>query len=295
MHKEIAQACPETLARKLAAEKFDFSLCTASMDHCPSEQLSDDEWHTSSLIVSSHIQHDDLATRVHNRLKPNRGTPGKWSGLSDNQKENFLSVFFEELQGSSGIVVLSISAHAETIRKELPRMLIELGISHLYQAEPPLNGKKRVAFGPVTNCATGEQITVKLAEKRAAMCVFIAHFVHRMKALMYAVANSDGDPRPSHVNWNFLADKFAGPTDSDMTLLFIVLLSYSRDTGRIAYGYFDDKPDQMIDLLVDQLAGALDAKVSGTTEVVFSHKKEESTPDSFYWEVWPIMATDSIL
>lgn len=294
MLKEIAQASQETLARKLATEKFDFSLCTASMDHCPSEQLSDDEWHTSSLIVSSHIQHDDLATRVHNRIKPNRGTPGKWSGLLNNQKENFLAVFFEELRVSSGIAVLSISAHAETIRKELPRMLVELEISHLYQAESTLTGKKRVVFGPVTNCATGEQITVRLAENRASMCVFIAHFVHRMKAVMHAVANSDGDPRPSHVNWNFLADKFAGPTDRDMTLLFRVLLSYSRETGRLAYGYFDNESDQMIDLLADQLAGALDAQVRGTTEVVFSHKKQ-STPDSFYWEVWPILAADPLL
>lgn len=295
MLKKIAQASTEALARKLTAEKFDFSLCTASMDHCPTEQLSDSEWHTSSLIVSSHMQHDDLATRVHNRLKPNAGIPGKWSGLSDKQKGNFLPVFWEELRVSNGIVVLSISAHAGTIRNELPRMLIELGIAHLYQSESTPTGKKRVVFGPVTNGATGEQITVNLAEKRAAMCVFVAHFVHRMKAVMHAAANSDGDPRPAHVNWNFFADKFAGPTDDDMTLLFRILLCYGRDTGRLLYGYFDEKPDQMIDLLVDQLAGALDAQIKGASKVIFTPSMDSSIPDSFYWEVWPVSAQPGLL
>ncbi len=272
------------LSQHIRETAFDTSLCSVSMDHCPSEQLDDDSWHTTALVLSTRMQHDGLAHRVQGCVRP-IGNAGKWSGLNTAQKARWLPAFFEYLVQTPGVLVFCISAHSTAIRASVPRLLDEFGATGLYRTRLADSDRQRVMFGPVRNRA-GQEVVVDLPEKRAAMCVFIAHFVQRMKATMYSAVNQHEEANPVQVNWNFFADQFAGPPD-EMPLMFQMLLSHSRHTGRLLNGGFlGNKPEPMIDLFADQLAGALDECVRQRNEGI-ADSSVAALQGRFYWERWP--------
>lgn len=272
------------LSQHFRETSFDTSLCSVSMDHCPSEQLDGDGWNTTALILSSRTQHDGLAHRVQGCVRPN-GLAGKWSGLNTGQKARWLPVFFDHLMETPGVLVFCISAHSTAIQASIPRLLDEFGATNLYHPRLADSGRRRVMFGPLRT-KSGPEVIVDLPEKRAAMCVFIAHFVQRMKAAMYSAVNPIGETNPFQVNWSFFADQFAGPPE-EMPQMFQMLLSHSRETGRLLYGGFvDNKPEPMTDLFADQLAGALDECVRRQNEDL-ADTSVAAQQGRFYWERWP--------
>lgn len=198
-------------------------------------------------------------------------------------KKRFLGEFVAALRGTE-VYAFAISAHGSAIDAALPRLMSELGINEIYTEFETTSGKKRAHIGPVVNTRTEERLEFDLPRARAAMCVFIAHFVHRVKNAMFVVREKQKSA-PEHINWNFIADKFPGPQkQKDMDLFFRILLSYGRETGRLAWGYFDTQEEQTIDLLTDQFAGSLNAALlelgAEATRTKFPNT------DDFYWERW---------
>ncbi|MCW5298295.1 hypothetical protein DXT88_08915 [Herbaspirillum lusitanum] len=258
-------------------------LYSLSMDHSPSEQLTGETWHTTVLIMSSHMQHEMLAVRLARRLRHKTGILMKWTNASKKYRDCFLSVFFEELNVSPAVSVFAISAKEGEIRDSAEHFIRELGLQQHYNRVETLAGKIRVEIGPLMNVTKGEKVTISLSENRALMGLFIAHFVIRMQSCMYEAAKNIN--QVSMINLNFLGDKFPGPPGQEMDLMFQALTSFSRATGRIAWGYFGESDTEQMDLLADNLAGALNAM----------HRKQGDFPgfnsdkmDSglFYWEVW---------
>lgn len=260
-------------------------LYSLSMDHSPSEQLTGETWHTTVLIMSSHMQHAMLAARLAHRLRHKTGILMKWKNASKKYRDCFLSVFFEELNVSPAVSIFAISAKEEAIRDSAEHFIRELGLQRHYSRAETSEGKIRVEIGPLINVTKGERLTISLSENRALMGLHIAHFVIRMQSCMYEAAKNID--QVSMINFNFLGDKFPGPPGQEMDLMFQALTSFSREKGRIAWGYFGESDTEETDLLADNLAGALNA----------THRKQcdfsgsnSNTMDSglFYWEVWSV-------
>lgn len=274
---------PQDFVRVLQQQMIkhvDPSLYTVSMDHCPSEQLDKSTWHTTALILSSALEHSVLARRLAKRLRPKNPVLMKWKNATRAYRRSFLQAFLDELQDHPAVCVFAVSAKKPTISQSVGHFIDQLGVRNSYRRDKTGS----VAFGPFVRGSTKEPRLVTLSENRAIMCLFVAHFVHRMHHMMHAAANSAAGG-PCHVNWNFFGDKFPGPQENDMDLMFRILSSVDRSTGRIAWGYFKEGGQTDIDLLVDNLAGALDAAISNLREVVPNSNGKQSS-GIFYWEQW---------
>lgn len=250
-------------------------LYIVSMDHAPSEQLTGLGWHTTVLVLSPAVEHAELAQRLGSRLKPRNPGLSKWVNATRAYRQAFLSRFTSELEQFPGVAVLAVSATEATIEASLPHFISNLGLETHYSRM----GNGHVSLGPFVRGSDREERTVQLSEKRAAMCLFIAHFVRRMHAQMYEAANRDCLDDPGHMNWNFYGDKFPGPRNGDMELMFQVLMGVDRSRGRIQWGYFTEGGQQEIDLLVDNLAGALNVAVERSYS-------PQGKGGLFYWERW---------
>lgn len=245
------------------------------MDHAPSEQLTGVDWHTTVLVLSPAIEHAELANQLGSRLRPANPRLSKWVSATRSYRREFLPKFISTFEKHPSVAVLALSAREATIRASLDHFISELSLASHYKRVD--TGK--VAFGPFQRGSTHEEVTVHLSEKRAAMCLFIAHFVRRMHQQMYAAVNRECPDNPAHVNWNFYGDKFPGPANSDMDLMFQVLMGLDRTSGRIQWGYFAQGGQVEIDLLVDNLAGALNHAVELSPAI-------PENGGLFYWERW---------
>jgi hypothetical protein len=256
-------------------------LYIVSMDHSPSEQLTGDNWHTTALILSSSLEHAQLANRLKFRLRKLT----KWNKGSRAYRRSFLPFFLEELRKFPSVYVFAISAQESVIRTSSNHFINELGLEHYYQKIETPDKTTKVMLGPLINTSTGDEVTITLSENRALLCLFIAHFVLRMKQRMYEAVNNSADKRRGHINWNFYGDKFPGPAESDMAQMFQALTSFDRNTGRILWGYFSDSDTFETDLMVDNLAGALNTAITRAYEPVFV-SGNAGTTGFFYWEKW---------
>jgi hypothetical protein len=250
-------------------------LYMVSMDHSPGEQLTGHVWHTTVLVVSAALEHAELANRVGLQLRSKTSQLSKWSRTSDRHRRNFLPILMKELQQFPGVAILAISAEELTVKRALPELIFQLNLEARYCRLTD----GTVSFGPFVRGHTGESITVQLSEKRAAMALFIAHFVKRMHQYMHEAANVDRNADPTLMNWSFYADKFPGATGSDMDLMFQILLGLDSTRGRIQWGYFKEGGKVGSDLLADNLAGALDDSV-GQLNLPLANG------GLFYWEQW---------
>ncbi|WP_447986556.1 hypothetical protein [Nitrospira sp. Nam74] len=185
------------------------------------------------------------------------------------------------------VCVLAISASELSIWDSVNHFVKELELEGYYQHIHTPDKCTKVALGPFIRASTGEKVTVTLSENRAAMCLFVAHFVLRMHKRMYEAVNANSPDGPSHVNWNFYGDKFPGPRGSNMELMFQILSCLDRQTGRILWGYFEDSDKIASDLLADNLAGALNqaSKTPPKCSATMLTRKPE-TQGCFYWEHW---------
>jgi len=257
-------------------------LYIVSMDHSPSEQLTGADWHTTALMLSPRIEHAQLADRLTTRLNQKLK---KWKKGSKSYRRSFLSCFLDELRGFPSVYVFAISAQESIIRTSSTHVVKELGLEHHFRKIEIPGKTNKITIGPLIRMSTGNEFTITLSENRALMCLFVAHFVMRMKNKMYEAVNTAADQHPGHVNWNFYGDKFPGPPSSDIDLMFQVLTSFDSGTGRILWGYFKDSDTVATDLLVDNLAGALNTAVSHRYKPVIASSKPGST-GFLYWEKW---------
>ena len=75
--------------------QYNDGLFTVSMDHCPSEQLSHSDWHTTVLILSCGIEHSDLGKKIGLILRPKTPALMKWKNATNNIKRIFLSIYLD--------------------------------------------------------------------------------------------------------------------------------------------------------------------------------------------------------
>ncbi len=250
------------LASKLQ-EIDDTGLFAVSMDHSPSEQLGDVEHHTTVLIMSSRMAHEELANRVAARLRPSLGTLKKWSKANETYRRNFLPVLFEEWRAISDVQVFAQSATEDAIHGTREQCLNELNLRNIYAPIPEGSATPRVQIGPVyKQSAPTTPITFSLARNRADMCIFVGHFVRRVQQAMFFALNLHGSTPPTAFNWNFFADRFPGGINGNMDLFFRVILQSGPRFGRTTWGFYLEGDDQPTDLLADNLAGALDSIAS---------------------------------
>jgi hypothetical protein len=255
------------------------------MDHAPSEQLTGEPLHTTALVLSAGVEHDSLARGLAARLRFRTGALVKWHRATRSYRHRFLQEFVRELS-TLPVYVFAISAPEPSISRGTAQFISQLGLDGRYRRVDSMGSAKRISFGPFVRASTGEEVSVLVSENRAAMCLFIAHFVLRMHRRMYEAGNANHPTDPRHVYWNFLGDKFPGPHGSDMELMFSILLSLGRDAGWIRWGYFQESDTVATDLLADNVAGALNEKAKRGRGARVEQLFPEDSRGLFYWETW---------
>lgn len=258
-------------------------LYIVSMDHSPSEQLVSDSdlWHTTVIILSTAVQHSNLAKEIAENIRPRTGILSKWSKANKKYKKTFLKCFFDKFKNFPSIYVFAISAQEASIRFSTNHYLEEFGLKKHYQVYESAAGKKRVRLGPFIYKDSGESFQFEMSENRAVMCLHIAHFVQRMRLQMHLASSPDPNMR-SNINWNFLADKFPGAPNEEMDLFFQVLKCVNSGVGQIIWGYFEESDSIETDLLADNLAGALKDSIQKLPNLL----GEDANSGFFYWENW---------
>lgn len=279
---------PEDLPHALAARidrTAEHGLYTVSMDHSPSEQLTGAEWHTTAMITSSSVRHAEIARRIADRLRPRTGALPKWVNATKAYRKDFLNVLFEEFRDRPDVQIFAISARESAISESIPHFLAELGLTSVYRSTDTEDGVRQVQVGPLWRTSTPEPITFTFSAKRADMCVFIGHFVRRMREAMFASLNLLTPNQPQTLNWNFLADKFPGARNQGMDLLFQAILFSGPKLGRVLWGYFEEGDCVETDLLADNLAGALNSIATHPNRL--PNNLSDGSPETFfYWERW---------
>jgi hypothetical protein len=255
-------------------------LYIVSMDHSPSEQLTGADWHTTVLLASMAYDQANLARVVAARLRPTTKALTKFSRAGRSYRRDFLPCFFDAA-GKAPVYVFAISARERAIRHSVDHFINELDIRRFYRRDERPGRSALVTLGPFVQASNGAAVTVRLSERRAAMGLFIAHFVLRMQAAMWEAGNSMTPPI-GLVNWNFYGDKFAGATGEDLDLMFSMLVQQDRGHGRLLWGYFLEGDTVDADLLTDNVAGALNALVTARSAMPEGHGKASF----FYWEQW---------
>ncbi len=280
MRQQAIDNLTSALHRHLQRRHSD-GLFIVSMDHSPSEQLTGASWHTTALVLSAGLEHYAMAQSLARRLRPQTRTLAKWRDATRAYRRRFLGEFIGEL-ASFPVYTFAISASESSVSSSLGHFVRELSLEAHYRRVDQAGSTPKVCLGPFIRESTGETIQLVLSENRAAMCLFVAHFVLRIHQRMYDAANMDRPDDPSHINWNFYGDKFPGPPGGDMDLMFQILAGLDRGTGRIVWGYFT-RDNVATDLLADNVAGALN-------DIANRRDPRAPFPDAgegfFYWERW---------
>lgn len=165
-------------------ELEDCGLFTVAMDHSPSEQLGVGGWHTSVLVSSSRVAHDELAKAVALLLRPTLGTLKKWSTANQTYRRHFLPSVFDAWRKIPDIQMFAQSATENAILAATNHCIQDFRIGHIYKPYTSAAGSSRVQIGPVFRGGDfATPIVFSLAKNRADMCVFIAHFVRMRPAI----------------------------------------------------------------------------------------------------------------
>ncbi|WP_028315008.1 hypothetical protein [Desulfatibacillum aliphaticivorans] len=272
----------ELIASKLQHQFYD-GLYLVSMDHSPSEQLSGDEWYTSTLVLSAGVEHSALARDIAKTLRSKTPCLTKWSKATRYYKRNFFIALNKHIK-KYPVFIFAVTAHKETIINSKNFLIEQLQAKDKYFEE--VNGQKiRVKFGPFYQKETKEEKFITISENRAIMALFVAHFVVRMHTRMWEAANRF---HPGGLNWNFFADKFPGPPGEDMELMFTLLLGRNINRGRILWGYFQQSDIVETDLLADNLAGCFSDMVKRKS----TYKQIDTGKGLIYWEQWHTVLGD---
>ncbi|MEX2616490.1 MAG: hypothetical protein WD767_10370 [Alphaproteobacteria bacterium] len=276
------------LQERLSAHRHD-DLFTVSMDHSPSEQLeNDDTWYTTVLILSCGVEHSKLARQIATEIRPKNRNLRKWSARTPELYRAKFAEHFCKLFPYFPVYVFAISAKGSVIRESEDHFVKQLHLKTGYQKHISKRGRRRIQIGPLMSGPEKKKILVSLAERRGQMVLFISHFVIRMYDIMTeAIYGTQKTPDNAGLRWGFLADKFPGPPDADMDLMFRAILGLHRPQKNIIWGYFKDGDRVETDLLADNLAGLLSGCANDPTT---SDKIRSIEPGEkgglFYWEKW---------
>lgn len=261
-------------------------LFTASLDHSPTEQLVGATWHTSALILSEAVQHAALANDLGKIANPLSGKLTKWSRANSHYRKRFRTNFIPQLSHHR-VLVFAVSAMEATIASCEAQFVAQLGCTDRYKRHI-VGGRERVSIGPFVNGTTGEEHTVELSVNQAPMVLFVVHFLRRMHQEMHIALSVDA---PTHVTWNFLADKppngAGGPYDRAMAML----LGLVGLGGSLRWGYFLEGDSVETDLLADNVAGLLNEVVRAPQRHPDPLGRSDGNAGFFYWEPWEGVAT----
>jgi len=262
----------ELLIKLIKPKTEQFSaMCIVSMDHSPSEQLSESDWYTTVIIVSPTTEHMNLAKDIAATLRPREKNLVKWNKATKNYRRNFLDALTHNLKENPSCV-FAISAHKNAIRALFPHILLQTGLESLYKTETS-ERKKTVTFGPFYRYDTKKEEFISISENRAVMAFFIAHYFLRIyQAIRIATARNIG--------WSVFMDKFPGGVGGDMALLFNCILDLSPREGNIMRGSFGESDTVETDLLADNIAGLLSTMVQKNRDIPKSHNMN----GFIYWE-----------
>ena len=160
----MQQIEPSALHRSLtgyfAGHHYD-GLFIASLDHSPTEQLIGKKWHTSTLILSSAVEHSALAHELGQIANPQTCKLTKWSRANSHYRKCFCASLISTLDRHR-VMVFAISATEPSIVASEEHFINELGGSQSYRRYES-NGRTKVSVGPFVNARTGEEHTVDLS------------------------------------------------------------------------------------------------------------------------------------
>lgn len=216
-----------------------------SIDHSPSEQITNNhDYYTSVIIASmsnnSGLPHDLLANRIYEeitRCSKNNVKPRKWTGSSKKYKENFINLFFNLISNYSDVYIFALTASKEAILKLQDHYIRELLLDGVFIKN---NNKYNFALNG------GKVLT--LSENR------FQYFVHFTNFFLKTYLNCIEFTNP-YERWCVYADKFAGDETTE-NLINITLLNYLKN-HIILWGCFKESDTVEIDILADNIAGML--------------------------------------
>jgi len=251
------------------------------MDHSPSEQLEEtSSWHTTVLVISSAFQHADLSHRLAEVINPRTGKLKKWNSASQAYKRYFVENFNLVFENAP-VYIFAISATREAIIQSQDHFIQELKLKNHYHVFD-FNGKRRVKLDPVIRASSGAEESVELSENRAAMGLFLVHFIRRVHGVMFEAVNFT--KKLEQIHWHFFADRLPGNTDENYDLMFQYLLGRRDQIGELRWGYFKEGDTEPSDLLADNLAGLLSSFVRNSSD--FGSSVILPLSGLMYWEQW---------
>lgn len=276
-----------TLRKQLSLHGHD-CLFTASMDHSPSEQLEGNRWHTTVLVLSSGLEHAELARQIAAEIRPRNGHLRRWKGRPPEPYRSRFARSLCELFPGFPVYVFAISARADAIRASECHFVEQLGLHVGYRKLRTEEGKMLIQLGPVLRGQERKKLVISLVEHRGLMVLFMSHFVIRMYDMMVQALRSASQRSDAvSLRWNFLADKLPGATNTDMDLMFNAVLGLNRPHRSIVWGYFADGNRVETDLLVDNVAGLISQCANNPDDGTELLSIEPGLAGGlFYWEKW---------
>lgn len=262
------------LVRPHAARFGGMSL--VSMDHSPSEQITDrDEMYTTVIVVSPKTEHSVLATAMGKRLRPGFGVLRKWAGSKKAYRDRFWEVFTDELSRLP-VFVFSVSATRATILAARDHFIAQSGLDQLFNWTQGEDGRFSLRFGPCFYGGADTEHFVHIPENRALMVLFIWHFFVRVFAATQRAVSPD-------LKWCVYMDKFPGGVDGNMANLFACLVDATEAGGHCIRGHFLDSDLVETDLLADNLAGFIAGIAANGSELP---PLVVGNGGGIYWERW---------
>lgn len=251
----------------------------ASMDHSPSEQIDHNTHYTTSLILSSNVEHHLFANDMAKELNVNTNKLVKWNKASRSYRKRLIK-YFHNINRYS-VFVFILSAERETILAREEYYLKSLAVFPFLSKRP----NNRISFGPLS-CITpsGEHntITIETSFNRYIMCLHIAHFVLSCHNYIYLASQKKSNRLNISIEFQFFGDKFPGPPNEDMDQLFCSFLSLVRG-GNITWGYFCKSDEVETDLLADNIAGAFNNIYKYNIDTVNFDEIPEKSPGYVVW------------
>jgi hypothetical protein len=269
-----------------------FSMLLGSLDHTPSEQLSDlSQWHTTALVMSEGGEHwqqlpEDLASRM--GLKGE--SLNKWAGRN---RPDYKSKFERELLSCVNaypVHIRVVSAQGSTIKDFFPTILSDLGISSLVRSTVS-STKLHLEFGPFTRVVRGgasEPWICKIPEGQAIPLLFICYFLFRAHRDIMSIIQSE-KPGIEWLDWQLMHNKFPGDVHGPMGSLFGAIMTGAVHAGLVAgtmrIGTFNEAKEDRGNLLADNIAGLFADKLQrGDRNINEPTKRGQGA--SLSWEIW---------
>jgi len=228
-------------------------LYNISTDHAPSEQIDGSLWHTSVFVISSGMEHHELAVELGEKVNQHNHVLKQWKSANGSYKRKFHQEFFHILKNYP-VLVIVLSAQEKIILSQEHYFAQQLGVSGRYRK---IKRHERLAyeFGPYHSTDNNNLKTLVVSEKHAPMAFFLAHCLLEIHTLMNVALNEKHSVTDSFLRMAIWSDKPPNDFNGNYAELMWLLLGSSSTQGKFTWGGFTGSNDQEIDLLADNLAG----------------------------------------